>query len=173
MNKLTGSVVCLLFVIGGMFCPAQKVPIPFRQIERDAQFNARQNFLENERDVGSANSSYLMAPSVSGTAYMRPVYKEPRTLDAKFFILNGIHLGVAALDSGLTQRCIANHHCREGNPFMPSSFAGQVEMNSAIIGSGFAISYRLKKQQNKAWWISPVAGIAAHTAGVVTGFVNR
>jgi hypothetical protein len=80
---------------------------------------------------------------------------------------------MAVFDVEMTQHCIANHHCVEGNPLMPSSHAGQLSVNFALVGYGTFISYRLKKQENKLWLLSPTVGIAAHTVGVASGFANR
>ena len=99
--------------------------------------------------------------------------KGPRTLGFSFFLVNGLHLGMAAFDVGMTQHCIANHHCREGNPLMPSSLAGQLGVDSAFVGFSVYSGYELKKQDSKVWWLSPAIGIVAHTAGVATGFINR
>lgn len=90
-----------------------------------------------------------------------------------FFLLNGLHLGLAVLDVEMTQHCLANHHCVEGNPLMPSSHAGQLGINFALVGYGTFISYRLKKQGSKLWVLSPAAGIAAHAVGVASGIENR
>jgi hypothetical protein len=79
---------------------------------------------------------------------------------------------MAVLDVELTQHCIANHHCVEGNPLMPSSHAGQLGINFALVGYGAFVSYKLKKQDRKLWVLSPTAGIAAHTLGVATGIAH-
>lgn len=39
--------------------------------------------------------------------------KASRIADSKYFLLNGTHLGMAVFDVEMTQRCIADHHCRE------------------------------------------------------------
>jgi hypothetical protein len=73
----------------------------------------------------------------------------------------------------MTQHCIADHHCREGNPLMPSSLGGQLAINIALVGYGSISSYWLKKHHSHFWWTAPVAGIAAHSAGAATGFENQ
>jgi hypothetical protein len=76
---------------------------------------------------------------------MRPVFR-PKIADSKFFLMNGIHLGMSVFDVEMTQRCIASHHCREVNPVMPSSHAGQLSVNFAIVAynSGiFTLGYEL------------------------------
>ncbi|HZD47145.1 MAG TPA: hypothetical protein VE178_00245, partial [Silvibacterium sp.] len=96
-----------------------------------------------------------------------------RTADAKFFLLNGLYLGMAVFDVEMTQRCIAAQHCRELNPLMPSSHAGQLTINFALVAGVSTASYWLKKHSSAVWWLPPVAGTAAHSAGVATGFVHQ
>ena len=174
MNRLCRRLVCLPLVICGLNCSAQSAKVPFRQIERDAvQLSARLMVPDAEAGVSRSNEAYSFSSASSGALYVQPTYKRERILDSKFFVINGIHLGMATLDVALTQRCIANHHCMEGNPLMPSSFAGQFALDSAFVSTGAFVSYRLKKQNSKLWWLSPVVGISAHTAGAMTGFLNR
>jgi len=111
-------------------------------------------------------------PSSSGFVFVPPRARSPRTLSPGFFLLNGLHLGMAVFDVEMTQHCIADHHCVEGNPMMPSSQAGQLGMNFALVGYGAFISYELKKRDNKLWRLSPVVGISAHTVGVASGFAH-
>jgi hypothetical protein len=86
--------------------------------------------------------------------------------------MNGLHLGMAAFDVAMTQRCIADHYCKEGNPLMPSSLAGQLSIDLAYVGYGTFVSYRLKRHGSKLWWLSPTVGVASHTVGVATGFAH-
>jgi hypothetical protein len=79
---------------------------------------------------------------------------------------------MAVFDVGMTQHCIADHHCREGNPLMPSSLAGQLSVDFAYVGYGTFVSYRLKKHRNRLWLLSPAVGIAAHAVGVESGFAH-
>ncbi len=173
MTKLYAAMVSLSLAWSVPICSAQNAGIPFKQIERDAQVSANLLVPDAEAAVSRSNEAYSFPSAFSGSIYVQPTYKPPRILDSKFFLVNGLHLGLAALDVGLTQHCIANHHCREGNPLMPSSFAGQFAVDSAFVSTGAFVSYRLKKQNSKLWWLSPVIGISAHTAGAVTGFLNR
>lgn len=165
--------MCLPLVLCGLNCWAQNAQVPFRQIERDAQLSARLIVPEAEAGMNRSGEAYSLPSASSGALYVRPTYKPPRTLDSKFFLINGLHLGMATLDVALTQRCISNNHCREGNPLMPSSFAGQLALDSAFVGTGAFVSYRLKRQNSGLWWLSPIVGLSAHTAGAVTGFLNR
>jgi hypothetical protein len=73
----------------------------------------------------------------------------------------------------MTQHCLADHHCVEANPLMPSSAGGQLGVDFATVGLGALASYRMKKDDSKLWVLSPAVGIVAHTLGVATGFAHR
>jgi hypothetical protein len=79
---------------------------------------------------------------------------------------------MAVFDVELTQHCIATHKCSEGNPLMPSSQAGALSVNLAIVGYGSYVSYRLKKHHSRMWMVSPVVSIAAHSVGVASGLAH-
>ena len=96
-----------------------------------------------------------------------------RVADTKFFLWNGVHLGMAILDVEMTQRCISSHHCREANPVMPSSQTGQLTVNFAIFAYTTGLSYWLKRRQSGYWWLPPAAGTAVHTIGVASGFDHQ
>jgi hypothetical protein len=80
---------------------------------------------------------------------------------------------MAVFDVEMTQHCLADHHCAEGNPIMPSSHAGQLGVSFAMFAYGAGTSYWLKKHHSRFWWTAPVVGIGAHAAGVATGFAHR
>lgn len=73
-------------------------------------------------------------------------------------------------DVEMTQHCIAVHKCREANPVMPSSQAGQLSVNFALVAFQGWSSYWLKKHHSSGWWIPLVAGTVVHSVGVATGF---
>jgi len=102
-----------------------------------------------------------------------PAAVRTRTADSSFFLMNGIYLGMAVFDVELTQRCIAAQRCRETNPLMPSSQAGQLSINLALVASTGGISYWLKKHRSRLWWLLPATGIAVHSVGVATGFEHQ
>jgi hypothetical protein len=99
------------------------------------------------------------------TNYSYPQQATSHTLDKKFFLINGLHVAAATLDVVLTQHCIQAKTCKEGNPMMPSSVAGQVGVDVALIGYGSFVSYKLKKHKSKVWWLVPTIGITAHGVG--------
>ncbi len=47
-------------------------------------------------------------------------------------LVNGLQLGMMIFDVEMTQHCIADHHCQEGNPLMPSSHAGQLAVGFRV-----------------------------------------
>lgn len=176
MNLIYGTVLSLAVTFGGLASSAQDQAIPLRQIERDArdpQLSARAAVPANEAAVGNGNGMFYSSSSSSGFVLASPAAKPPRTFSSGFLLLNGMHLGLAVLDVELTQHCIANQHCVEGNPLMPSSHAGKLGVNFALVGWGTFISYKFKKQGNKLWVLSPTVGIAAHAVGVATGIAHR
>ena len=172
-NLVARSTCILLLALSGILVSAQNPTIPFRQLEKSARLSASISAPAPEAMLTGHSGSYPQPALSAALSYVQPTYRQPRVIDSKFLLLNGLHIGLAALDIGLTQRCIASGRCREGNPMMPSSLAGQAGVGSAIVGYGFFVSYRMKKHESKAWWLSPMVGIGAHTAGAVTGFMNR
>jgi len=179
MNTVQGTMLGLTIAIGGWACSAQQATIPFKQLEQDAQLTARLTVPGNEATNSFSSSS--LSPEVvslepSAASYVRvpPVpVAAPRTLSSSFYLLNGLHLGMAVLDVEMTQRCIANHTCREGNPLMPSSLAGSLSVNIALVGSGSYVSYLLKRRRSNLWWLSPTVGVAGHGVGVATSVAHQ
>ncbi|HUX46083.1 MAG TPA: hypothetical protein VMV57_15150 [Terracidiphilus sp.] len=113
-------------------------------------------------------------PTFSSSASFEPARPvAPRIVDGKFLMLNGMHLGMAVFDVEMTQRCIASHKCREGNPLMPSSQAGQIAVVFAYVAYGTVLSHWLKKHKSHLWWLPPTTGIVAHTVGTATGLLHH
>ena len=172
MNAVNGTMLCLAVAMGALACSAQDATIPIRQIERDAQLSAKLATPGGEAAVSHSNGVPSGSSSAAGFVLVPPAYKAPRTLSRGFFLMNGLHLGMAAFDVAMTQRCIADHHCREGNPLMPSSLAGQLSIDFAYVGYGTFVSYRLKRHGSKLWWLPPTVGVASHAVGVASGFAH-
>ena len=172
MNAVHGWSVGLVIALGAWACVAQETSTQIEQLPSAPQAQMQLTLSARnspERIVPSAAPSYALA--VSGT---RPVpVKPPSTIDAKFLLVNGLHLGTAILDIELTQSCIASHHCQEGNPIMPSSQAGQLAVSFAFVAYGSGVGYWLKKHKSRMWWLPATAGIAGHTAGAATGFAHQ
>jgi hypothetical protein len=175
MNTMQRTTLGLAIAMGAAACSAQNTAIPFKQIERDARTTQLSATAAVPANEAAAAQPYEMVSSSSSSASFVsvPATKRPRTLSKGFYILNGLHLGMAVFDVGMTQHCIANHHCVEGNPLMPSSQAGQLGLNFAFVGGGAYSSYKLKEQDSRLWVLSPTVGIAAHAVGVASGFAHR
>ena len=89
--------------------------------------------------------------------------------DAPLVIVNALNFGAAAFDVETTQRCIRAGTCHEANPLMPSNRAGQYAQAFAIGAVVGGVSWKLKKDHSRAWWIPPVINASAHLAA---GFLN-
>jgi hypothetical protein len=187
MNAVHGTMLGLAIAMGGWACSAQDATIPIKQIERDAQLSARLAMPGEETASNASSSSFSSSSSSSRSLAPGTVPLEPfaagfvrvppvmvsRAIGSRYYLLNGIHLGMALFDVEMTQRCIASHTCREGNPIMPSSLAGQLGVNFALVGYGSFVSYRMKKHGSHLWWLSPTMGAAAHSAGAATGLAHQ
>ncbi len=165
MKAIRCVVLGLTIVPGGWTCTAQTSTVVHLPVNGGTSIDLG---LTDSRPVQSTLADFHPATASAGT-----VPAVPRTADSKFFWLNGIQLGMAVFDVEMTQRCIANHHCREANPVMPSSQGGQLSINLALVAYSSGISYWLKKHNSKVWWLPPSAGIGIHSAGVVTGFEHQ
>lgn len=163
------AVVCVFW--SGM-SEAQQPSIPFQQIARDAQAQAHASYpnaIAFNRE--SSSSSYMASPAISPSPRPTPIAR--KIIDRPFVLLNALHLGMAALDVALTQHCIAESRCVEGNPIMPKAAAGQIGIDLALVSYGSYVSYRMKKHGGRLWWATPMIGTAAHGVGVLTGFAHN
>jgi hypothetical protein len=174
MRKVRFTLLGFAIVAVNWACVAQDTKIPFKQLESSSQLMATLTVPDpppgtNPPSSGSSSSLAPVDPFYASIV-IRPPAAPLRPVSPNYLALNGLHLGLALLDVQLTQHCIADHHCVEGNPLMPSSRSGQLSIDFAYVGYSAFVSYRLRKQ-NKAhlWWISPVTGIAAHALGVASG----
>ena len=173
MNALRCGVLIVAFALEISACAAQATAnisqLPLDTYMRIDLAPTRENTVDKSYSASHPGAVYAGAGIV---APGRPV-AIPRTADSKFFLLNGMHLGMAIFDVEMTQRCIASHHCRETNPVMPSSQAGQLSVNFAIVAYCSALSYWLRKHNSKLWWLPPAGGAVVHSVGVATGFEHQ
>jgi hypothetical protein len=122
-----------------------------------------------------------LAQPASVVAAPAPYVAEPykfspppqHTVDARYYLINGVHLEMMLLDVQMTRHCINAGTCKEGNPLMPSSLGGQLGLGFAFVGGGIVDSYYLKRRHSRFWWIAPVVGIAAHGVGIASGIRER
>ncbi len=175
MNIIQGMTVSLAAAIGGLACSAQNTVVPIRQIEKEAQnvqLSARAAIPSSEAPAARPYALSSGPSSSASLVFVPPVVKNPRTLSPGFLVLNGLHLGLAILDVETTQHCIADHHCIEGNPLMPSSFSGRLGEDLGLVGYSTFVSYRLRKRDSKLWILAPTVGISAHTVGIASGIAH-
>lgn len=153
-------------------CSAQHSHIPFAQIELEARTTPISDSSSTSGVTDSSSNS-----STSDSAVAEPVSYESQRIPATkrrwshvsgLWLMNGVHAGTAALDITLTKHCIDNHTCREGNPLMPSSIGGQIGIDFALVSYSSYVSYRLKKHNSRAWWISPALGTSTHIVGIAS-----
>jgi hypothetical protein len=87
----------------------------------------------------------------------------------EYWILTAITLGVTVVDVELTQHCLANGLCREGNPLLPSN-RGKVYAIQLPLAIGVSyIGHRWHKDGFKYWWVPQAAVIAGHGVGIGFG----
>jgi hypothetical protein len=187
VEPILKRVIGIAVLMAGCMCFAQQTPIPFGQIQRDAQLSAMRMTPNSdlasvslpEPASGSSSSALpvFLAPPASASSsagFKRvPAGRSLRIFDARYFWLNGLHLTLAVSDIEMTQHCIAEHTCREANPLMPSSQAGKIGVNLGIVTYTAASSYWLRKHKSKVWWLGPTVGVAAHTVGLASGLAHR
>jgi hypothetical protein len=183
ISKRTLEIAVLM---AGCACFAQQIPIPFAQLQRDAQLSAMRvpsnsdlSSVSLPESASASSSSALpafLAPSASASSFAGfkrvPAGRSPRFFDARYFWLNSLHLTLAVSDIEMTQHCIDEHTCKEANPLMPSSQAGKIGVNLGLVTYTAASSYWLRKRKSRVWWLGPTVGVAAHTVGLASGLAH-
>lgn len=166
-----------LIVMGALTSSAQQPTLSIKEIAQNAQWTPDAQWTSSVAAPASEaainRAMGISAASTSSASFISPVPVRQRVITRGYLLLNGLHLGMAIADIASTQHCIADHHCAEGNPLMPSSAAGKYGVSLALVGSSAFFSYHLKKRGNALWWMSPTFGTAAHTLGVGTGIAHR
>ena len=93
-----------------------------------------------------------------------------RTLDSKFWLMTAATVGMTIADVEMTQRCIRNGTCHEGNPLLPETSRAKIyPIQFALIGVQSYFSYRLKKRGSQAWWLPQFSLAASHGVGLAFG----
>jgi len=173
MRAARCTILGLAITLSGWACNAQVATIPSSPIARNGQLSASNtvplnqppgNLFSSSLPTGVVPAEHLSASAV-GLIRVPPVIF-PRTLDAKYFLVNGMHLTMAMADVVVTQRLIATGQYKEGNPLMPSSRGAQLGVDFALVGYGSYVSYKMKKQGYGSWWITPMIGVTTHSFGV-------
>ena len=79
-------------------------------------------------------------------------------------------VGMTIADVEMTQRCIRNETCHEGNPLLPrTSRTKMYPIQFALVGVESYFSYRLKKRGSWAWWLPQFSLAASHGVGFAFG----
>ena len=86
-----------------------------------------------------------------------------------FWILTAANYASTVADIELTQNCLHNNVCREGNPLMPSDRKKAYPIQLGISTAFNIISYKLMKSGNKHWYLPQVAIVSAHGVGITFG----
>lgn len=168
MNRMQSTALGLVLAMAACTCFAQETSIPSAPLPDAPRLQAGLKPVVAELPCCFS----LSVSPVASAANLTPVRLD-KTIDAKFVMLNSLHMGIMTFDVEMTQRCIAHHHCQEGNPLMPSSHAGQLAIGAGLVTYSSGLSYWLKKRKSRLWWIPPVAGVVAHTVGAATGFIHQ
>ncbi len=172
MNQACRALLVFAFISATAIANSQDSQVPFARLENNSHLQT----LSDATEPAGADPTESRPSALAGSAFT-PVhstqFRHPRILDRNYFLLNGIHMGMAIFDVEMTQHCMAEHRCTESNPIMPSSQAGAISVAFGFVGYTAATSYRMKKHQVRIWWMAPVVGIAAHTAGASTGLALR
>lgn len=170
LSIATNAALCIAAVISASNCKAQQLPFIAEPHTTSLQPYEKDALVTTER-TDSYSSSIAVHPPAAIYSMVRPA-PNPRIANSKFLVVNFLNLGMAVVDVELTQRCIASHQCREGNPLMPSSQAGQLSIGIGYAALGSLASYWLRKHKSPRWWIPPAVGMAGHAAGIATGIRN-
>lgn len=157
---------------------AQNAPIPVKH----SQWTPATLLRPAKMDRAEINTWSTMLPPGSFSTYSAadpivrrlPVTRVPDKprLGAGFFLLNGLYIGMTALDMSLSQHCIAQHRCREANLLMPSSLAARISIVAAFTAFGTYVSHRMKIRGARWWWAPPLFGTVAHSVGVASGIAQ-
>lgn len=176
MKRAIQAVLALTIAIGGVLSYSQD-GLPVRnQLPTAPQ---PQKLLASIDSGGAMNSGTLPSNYSSSSSSVVSIQEPPaspihaRVFDRSFALVNGAHLGTAIFDVEMTQHCEAQHTCREANPLMPSSKAGQISVSLGLFAYSATGSYFLKKHKSKAWWVPSALGITTHAIGVASGFSHQ
>lgn len=120
------SVFVLWLVAGSLSLQAQTTKIPFDKIERESQarVNVASTLIASTGSDGSSSSSAIPAAALMTMPRQEAIV--PRVVDRSYLLLNGLLLGMAITDIGLTQHCIAEHQCKGTSEELPDPHAWQV-----------------------------------------------
>ncbi len=170
-----GLFLGISILIGASTCMAQDAPVPSKPLLRQSETLVQSAGLESAElsalsAMPSANSN--SAPISIVRRFPASRAQDKPKLGAGFYLLNGLNIGMTALDIGLSQHCIAQHRCTEANTLLPSSLAARISLIAAFTALGTYVSHRMKVRRNQLWWVPPFSGTVAHSVGVASGLAQ-
>lgn len=169
-NQL-GLVLGIAILIGGSTSMAQSKPIPVKQPQGNGATLPQAPKMERA-EIAALRPGNLSTPSAADPVVREfAIARSPERarLGARFYMLNGLNVGMMALDMSLSQHCIAEHRCREANPLMPRSLAARISIAAVFAGVGLYASHRMKVRGTGLWWVPPFFGTVAHAIGAASG----
>jgi hypothetical protein len=176
MKKAIQAALALTIAIGGMLSYAQDGMPVGNQLPTAPQPQKLLALIDSGdvMNSGTLPSNYSLSSSSTGSIREPPASPiHAHVFDRYYNLVTAAHLGMAIFDVAMTQHCEAQHTCRETNPFMPSSRAGQIGVSFGFFAYSATGSYFLKKHKSKAWWVPSAMGITTHAIGVATGFSHQ
>ncbi len=174
MRNRIGLALGIAILMGGSACMAQSKPARIQQPQANAATLPQAPQVARVEIAvlrpSSLSTSSTVHPMVGSYVVARPT--ERVRLGARFYLLNGLNIGMTALDMSLSQRCIAAHRCREANILMPRSVAARISVVAVFTALGTYASRRMKVRGIGLWWVPPLFGTVAHGIGVVSGLAQ-
>jgi|HubBroStandDraft_1064217.scaffolds.fasta_scaffold19096_4 hypothetical protein len=170
------SALIVTFANVGILSYSQETAVPFTQLTKTANLPTLMAANDSSSAAASAMVSEPLPAGIPSSGFISrppafPVHA--RVFDRSYFAVNALHLGMAMFDIEMTQHCEAQHTCREANPFMPSSQAGQLSVSLGFFAYSATGSYFFKKHERKSWWLPSAMGTTVHAIGVATGFMHQ
>jgi hypothetical protein len=102
---------------------------------------------------------------VLSTACFAQAPAQAPVIDWKYLAVAGAYATATGVDLWSTHHLLSTGKYKEGNPIMPQSLGGQLAMDSGIFACETFLSYRIKKNGSKWWFLGPSIGIGSHIFG--------
>ena len=93
-----------------------------------------------------------------------------RSFCLPYWLLTGVAVGLTVADIELTQHCLHQGTCHEGNPLVPTTNRAMLyPLQLGLTAAQSYLAYRLKRKGSKAWWVPQFSLSASHAVGVGFG----
>ncbi len=89
-----------------------------------------------------------------------------KVADKKFWTMIAASFASAIADEEITQHALQTGRFREANPLLGRSRKTAYPVLFGIAGAQSLLSYKLKKDNSKIWWLPQTIGIGTHGFGV-------